>query len=286
VSAGVHPLRLGLELSRAAPIESYRRVWQIADEAGFDHCWAFDHLATRGADGSDVPLFEGWTLLSAMAMATTRVRVGLIVTAMSYRHPALLAKQAVTVDHVSGGRLEFGIGAGWTDVEHAMFEIGARDHAVGRFAEGMQVIEMLWTRERSTYDGRYFRLRDAAAEPKPVQRPHPPIWIGSGGPAMLRMTARYADVWNPAAGDTVEEMSALGRQLVAACREIDRDPAEIRWSAQFGFDGRDVAALVEDLREWHAAGFTELVIQCAGSDPVRAAEVAADQVLPRLRQLA
>jgi alkanesulfonate monooxygenase SsuD/methylene tetrahydromethanopterin reductase-like flavin-dependent oxidoreductase (luciferase family) len=285
VSTPAHPLRVGLKLSRGAPIESFRRVWQVADEAGFDHCWAFDHLATRGPGDADVSVFEGWTLLAGMAVATRRVRVGLIVTAMVLRHPALLAKQAVTVDHLSGGRLEFGIGAGWVEVEHRMFGIGELDHVAGRFSEGLRVIELLWTQERSNFDGRHYRLRDAAGCPKPVQRPRPPIWIGAGGPAMLRLTARHADVWNPASGDSVEEAAALGQRLLAACREVGRDAAEIRWSTQVGFDGSDAAALLTELEQWRQAGFTEQVIQCVGDDPVRAAEVAAQHVLPRLREV-
>jgi probable F420-dependent oxidoreductase len=285
MNAAAHPRRVGLKLSRGAPIESFRRVWQVADQAGFDHCWAFDHLVSLGEGGADVSVFEGWTLLAGMATATQRVRVGLIVTAMVFRHPALLAKQAVTVDHLSGGRLEFGIGAGWTDNEHRALGIGQLDHLAGRFAEGMRVIELLWSGERSSFDGRHYRLRDATGDPRPVQRPRPPIWIGSAGPAMLRLTARHADVWSPAAGDTPEEAAALGERLVAACQEVGRDPAEIRWCAQVGFDGGDAGALLDELERWRQAGFTEQVIACSG-DPVRAAEVAAEQVLPRLRQTA
>jgi probable F420-dependent oxidoreductase len=278
--SGADPVRVGLKLSRGQAIESFRRVWQIADEAGFDHCWSFDHLVS-----GEHSVYEGWTLLGAMAEATRRVRIGLIVTSMVFRRPALLAKAAVTVDHLSGGRLEFGIGAGWSAAEHEMLGIGEVDHLVGRFSEGLQVIDLLWTQEQSTFDGRYFRLREAVGNPRPVQRPRPPIWVGASGPAMLRMTARHADVWNPSAGDTLDEVSALGRQLVDACGEVGRDPSEVRWSAQFGFDGGDAGALVNELQRWHEAGFTELVISCSGDEPVRAAEVAADQVLPRMRQL-
>jgi alkanesulfonate monooxygenase SsuD/methylene tetrahydromethanopterin reductase-like flavin-dependent oxidoreductase (luciferase family) len=284
MSAPDHGPGIGLKLSRGAPIESFRKVWHIADDAGFDHCWAFDHLATTGSDGVHMTLYEGWTLLAAMAEATTQVRIGLLVTGMIYRHPALLAKQAVTVDHLADGRLEFGIGAGWAALEHEMFDIGSPDHQVGRLSEGLQLIKRLWTQERSTLDGRYYRLRDAVANPKPIQRPHPPIWIGASGPMMIRLAARHADVWNWA-GEGLEDARAAGEELNAACRLLGRDPQAIRWSAQFGFDGEDPGAMIEELRRWHAAGFTELVVSCSGPDPVRAARVAAEKILPTIRQL-
>ena len=275
-------LKIGLKLSRDAPIESYRQVWQIADEANFDHCWAFDHLAIRHADGTDGAVFEGWTLLAAMAEATKRTRIGLLVTGMTNRHPALLAKSAVTVDHISGGRLEFGIGAGWAAVEHEMYGIDV-SHAVGRLSDGLDVIKLLWTQERSTFNGRYYSLRDAVCNPKPVQQPHPPIWIGAQGPRMLRIAARHADVWNPA-GDGLEAAEAASLRLVQACNEIGRDPAEIRWSTQLNFDGDNVPALVDDVHRWHESGFTEVIVYCSGTDPVRAALTAAERVLPRIRR--
>jgi alkanesulfonate monooxygenase SsuD/methylene tetrahydromethanopterin reductase-like flavin-dependent oxidoreductase (luciferase family) len=112
-------LRYGLKLSQNATIDQYRAVWRIADEAGFDHCWCMDHFATLGSR-DDGPIFEAWTLLAAMAATTSRTRIGCAVTGNTYRHPAVLAKAAVTVDHLSGGRLEFGIGAGWAENEHTM----------------------------------------------------------------------------------------------------------------------------------------------------------------------
>jgi alkanesulfonate monooxygenase SsuD/methylene tetrahydromethanopterin reductase-like flavin-dependent oxidoreductase (luciferase family) len=284
VSTVRNPFRIGLKLASDAPIESFRQVWRIADDAGFDHCWAFDHLVATGAGDTDVSVFEGWSLLAAMAEATTRVRLGLLVSGMTYRNPALLAKLAVTIDHLSSGRLEFGVGAGYSSVEHQMYGIGATDHLTSRFSEGLQVLKMLWTQGRSNFDGQFYRLENAVGNPKPVQNPHPPIWIGAARPAMLRVTAAEADVWNWA-GDGFEAAKDAGRQLIAACRTIGRDPSELRWSAQLRFDGTRPAALVDELRGWFEAGFTELVISCAGSDPVRAAAVAAEEVLPKARRL-
>jgi probable F420-dependent oxidoreductase len=284
VSRSIYPVRIGIKLAQDAPIDAFRRVWHVADDAGFDHCWAFDHLANVGPTGGDTLVFEGWTLLAAMAEATKRTRIGLLVSGLVYRHPALLAKQAVTVDHLSGGRLEFGIGAGWAPVEQRMYGIDTLGRPAGRLAEGLQVMKRLWTQERSHFDGRFFQLRDAVGIPKPVQQPHPPIWVGAGGAQMLRVAARHADVWNPA-GDGLEAAVAAGRQLRMNCEEIHRDPAEIRWSTQLSFDGSNPTAMLAELRRWHQSGFTELVIYCSGRDPIQAAEITAAEVLPRARQL-
>lgn len=280
-----HPLRVGLKLSQGAPIESYRRVWQIADEAGFDHCWAFDHLAALAPNGEDRAVFEGWTLLGGMAVATRRVRIGLLVSGMAYRHPALLAKMAVTVDHLSGGRLELGVGAGWVATEHRLYGIGEPGIQVERFAEGLGVMKRLWTQEHSSFDGDFFHLSDAVATPKPVQRPYPPIWIGAGGPKMLRVAAAQADVWNSAVSG-LTAATAAAQRLLAACHAVGRDPTEIRWSGQLDYDGTDPDATIAELERWWEAGFSELVISCRGADPVRSANVAAEEVLPRIRMRA
>ena len=165
-----------------------------------------------------------------------------------------------------------------------MYGIGDLDHPASRFSEGLRVLRLLWTQERSSFDGRFYRLRDAVGNPKPVQSPHPPIWIGAARPAMLRVTAAEADVWNWA-GVGLEAAKDAGGQLTRACQAIGRDPAELRWSAQLSFDGTHSATLLDELRAWWDAGFTELVIRCAGSDPVRSAEVAAVEVLPQARRL-
>jgi alkanesulfonate monooxygenase SsuD/methylene tetrahydromethanopterin reductase-like flavin-dependent oxidoreductase (luciferase family) len=284
------PLRVGIKLSQDAPIESYRTIWKIADEARFDHCWAMDHLASIGSIGDDRPIFDGWELLAAMAVATSHVRIGLLVTGITYRNPALLAKIATTVDHLSSGRLEFGIGAAWAANEHEMYGISGLDHRVGLFSEGLQVIRSLWTEERTNFDGRYYKMSNAVANPKPVQTPYPPIWIGSGGPAMLKLTARHADVWNASgsASRDVEGAVAGSQQLDEACAAIGRDPGEIRRSVQIPA-GPDPSEIVDRAKGFAEAGFTEIIIMLSGgsmsadADPVKTASMVAEKVLPELR---
>lgn len=284
------PIRVGIKLSQDASIESYKAVWKIADEARFDHCWAMDHLATIGGIGDDRPIFDGWELLAGMAMATTHVRIGLLVTGITYRNPALLAKIATTVDHLSDGRLEFGIGAAWAANEHEMYGITGLDHRVGLFSEGLQVIRSLWTQERTNFDGRYYKMRDAVANPKPVQSPYPPIWIGSGGPIMLKLTARHADVWNAGgnASRSLEGAIAGSQQLDEACAAIGRNPSEIRRSVQIPA-AEDPAEIIDRAQAFAEAGFTEIIIMLSGgpmstsADPVQTAAMLAEKVLPELR---
>src|SRR5256712_4895337 len=218
------PLRLGLKNSgQATTIEALRDVWRIADEGGFDHVWDFDHLASIGADGTERPVYEGWSLLAAIAASTRRVRFGCMVTGNTYRHPVVLAKMAVTVDHLSGGRLEFGIGAAWAEIEHEMYGIEGLDHRVGMLSESLRIIKSLWTEERTNFDGRYYHLKDAIANPKPIQKPYPPIWIGASGATTLRLVARHADVWNISGGDP-DNGRELTAKLEEGCRAVGRGP--------------------------------------------------------------
>ena len=286
-----HPLRVGIKLSQDAPIESYKAIWKIADEARFDHCWAMDHLASIGGIGEDRPIFDGWELLAGMATATTHVRIGLLVTGITYRNPALLAKIATTVDHLSDGRLEFGVGAAWAANEHEMYGISGLDHRVGLFSEGLQIIRSLWTEERTNFDGRYFKMSNAVANPKPVQKPYPPIWIGSGGPAMIKLTARHADVWNVSggAGSDAESAAAASERLDEACAAIGRNPEEIRRSVQIPA-GADPSEVIERAHRFAEAGFSEVIFMLSGgnmatdSDPVDTAAMLAERVLPSLRR--
>jgi F420-dependent oxidoreductase-like protein len=275
-------MRYGLKLSQNATIDELRAVWRIADEAGFDHCWCMDHLATLGPrdDGS---IFEAWTLLAGMAVATSRTRIGCMVTGNTYRHPAVLAKAAVTVDHLSGGRLEFGLGAGWAENEHTMLGLpfGTARNRADWLEEACEVIRSLWTQQRTSFDGSHYKLTDAVAEPKPVQRPHPPIWIGgSGRQRTLRITARYADVWN-AAGGSPDEVAEVSAVLDQRCAEIGRDPAQIRRSVQLRVaEAND--ELLELAQSYRAVGVTEIVLILHSQNPASLAEQIAG-LLPRLR---
>lgn len=281
-----HPLRVGLKLSpQVFPIEVHRAVWRIADEAGFDHLWGFDHLLALGPDPTTA-VYEGWAMLAAMAEATKRTRIGLLVTGNLYRHPGALAKLAVTVDHLSGGRLEMGIGAAWNEPEFRMLGLPfpSAGERIRRLNEACTVLKLLWTEERASFAGRYYSLEDAVAVPKPLQKPHPPLWIGGSGPKRtLRVVARHADVWN-SNGRSFDDDVAASRLLDEHCLAIGREPASIRRSVQFRWDGLD--ATCRTAERYLRAGFTELVVMVGRSEPLAVAESAAREGLPRIRGLA
>jgi F420-dependent oxidoreductase-like protein len=282
-------------------IDLMRDVWRMADEAGFDHLWACDHLVAIGPD-PDQPLFEAWTSLAAMAALTSRVRIGLQVSGNLYRHPGLLAKIAVTVDHLSNGRLEMAIGAAWNEPEFRMLGMhfpGTRER-IERLDEACTVLKALWTEDRASFDGCYYTLDAAACEPKPIQQPHPPLWVGGSGPKRtLRVVARHADVWS--ASGSLEADIESSRILNEHCAAIGRDPTEIRRSAtvrwaddRHGGPLRVVTDMSSDIQttcsmaeQYAEAGFEELIIQinAAQPDALRVVEASAFEVLPRLRSL-
>ena len=215
--------------------DDIRRVWREADTIPeIEHAWLFDHLLPIAGDPSG-PIFEGWTLLSALAAQTGRLRLGLLVTSNRFRPPAMLAKIAATVDVVSGGRLDFGIGAGsrpglpMARREYAANGLPFHDagYAVGSLAEACTVIRRLWTEDEPfDFDGTYIQLTGAFGNPKPVQRPHPPIVIGGRATGTLRVAAEHADVWNIPSRDAAGLVSRSAL-LDRFCAEIGRDPAEI-----------------------------------------------------------
>jgi F420-dependent oxidoreductase-like protein len=279
----MEPLRIGLKLSQQdTDVAELRAIWQLADEAGFDHLWIFDHFAAIAGDPvRDV--LEGWVLLGAMAEATSRVRIGCMVTGNTYRHPAVLAKMAVTVDHLSGGRLELGIGAAWAEIEHEMLgiEFGSPGQRVAWLDEACQAIKLLFSEERASFEGERYTLREAIANPKPMQRPHPPFWIGGRGERKtLRVIARHADVWNAPGGEP-DEVARLAGILDAHCADLGRDPAEIRRSVQVRFTG-DEDALLRSAQAFAERNVRDLVVVVSPGD-ARAHGGAVAALLPRLR---
>jgi F420-dependent oxidoreductase-like protein len=278
------PVRIGLKLSQQdTNIDELRAIWQVADQSGFDHLWNFDHFAAIMGD-LERDVLEGWTLLGAMAEATSRVRIGCMVTGNTYRHPAVLAKMAVSVDHLSGGRLELGIGAAWADIEHEMLGIdfGTAGRRVAWLEEACQVMKLLFTEEHSSFEGERYTLRNAIANPKPVQRPYPPFWIGGRGEKKtLRVIAQHADVWNAPGGEP-DEVARLAGVLDRHCADVGRDPAEIRRSVQLRYTGDD-DALLRSAGQFVDRNVRELILIVAPGQARAHAEGAA-ALLPRLRQ--
>lgn len=224
-------MRISVKLAPTFDYPVLERFWRTADELGFPAVWNYDHF--YGLVDSTTPTLEGWTSLAAMAVVVRHARVGCLVTGVTYRNPAVLAKMAVTVDHISGGRLDFGIGAGWHEDEHRGYGIAfpPPGQRVAMVDEALTVIRRLWTEEAVDFAGRFFTLHEARCDPKPVQRPHPPIVVGAFQPKMFELAARHADEWNMPSTDP-QEWAAASRVLDGACAELGRDPSSIRRGAQ------------------------------------------------------
>jgi alkanesulfonate monooxygenase SsuD/methylene tetrahydromethanopterin reductase-like flavin-dependent oxidoreductase (luciferase family) len=264
------------------------RVWREADTIPqIEHAWLFDHLMPIGGDPSG-PVYEGWTLLSALAAQTRRLRLGLLVTSNRFRPPAMLAKIATTVDIVSGGRLDFGIGVGSRPShplarrEYVAHGLPFHDtaHAVGSLAEACTVIRRLWT-EPAPFDfnGTYVQLTGAFGNPKPVQSPHPPIMIGGRSSSTLRVVAEHADLWNVPAGGDIDDLVRRSALLDRYCTEIGRDPAAITRSIYLpvSYDQPDVTR--NAIGEALDAGFQHIVLGLSAPYPADVARWVTDEVI-------
>jgi len=275
-------LRWGIKTApQHTTYEAMLRVWKEADEhPAFEHAWLFDHFAPIQGD-LDGPCYEGWTLLSALAAQTSRLRLGIMVTGNTYRHPAVLAHMAATLDVISGGRLDFGIGAGWNEYEHEsmgipLYKPGER---IRRLGEACEIIKRLFTQHLTDFDGRYYQLKQARCEPKPVQKPHPPFVIGGGGEQLtLRIAARYADIWNSTGGD-VETFRHKVQVLHEHCAAVGRDPSEIELSVQLRVNYDDLQATTEAVRAFVEAGATHLVLMLTYPYPEGIVARLADEVV-------
>jgi probable F420-dependent oxidoreductase len=247
-----------LELAKQADATDWYGVW-LADH------YMPDTGTTEPAGGD---MHEVWGVLPALAAVTQRLRVGTLVSPTTVHHPALLAKRATTIDHLSGGRMVLGIGAGWQINEHAAYGIELQGR-VSRFAEAIQIIRELLTKERTTFHGSFFALTDAPCDPKPVQQPLP-ILVGATGPRMLRITARHADEWN--AWADADSAGPLRQRLIEACEAAGRDPATVRTTtnAVICLDGDKLPAraalagsaqqIVDQLGRIAEAGYDEFIL--------------------------
>jgi alkanesulfonate monooxygenase SsuD/methylene tetrahydromethanopterin reductase-like flavin-dependent oxidoreductase (luciferase family) len=257
--------------------------WQFAEETGLDSAWAFDHFMSL-YDGEMGPCMDGWTLLGGLAQMTERVQMGLLVTGMTHRNPFVLYKQAVTVDHISGGRLILGVGAAWNKREHEAFgiEFPSPKVRVDRFEEAMEMLHLLENQERTTFEGEHYRLDNAAFEPKPVFG-HMPVLVGSTGKRMMRIIAKHADQWD--GGGTPEEYHAHSERLDALCREIGRDPSEIRRVLGSGgdkFDSEDTFR--KHIEDYYAVGVRSFLFDMPLGEVNPTLRNIAENVIPELRE--
>ena len=285
--AVARPLRFGLCTDQNLTWEKTVERWRRFEELGFDSAWDCDHWVQPSRPKG--PYFEAWTLLAALAARTERIRVGVLVSCNTFRHPAWLAKQAATVDHISGGRLELGFGAGWYVPEHEMLGIHFPEpkELVDRFEEAVEVIDLLLRQEEASFDGRYYQLHDAASRPGPVQKPRPRLTLGAHGPRMLGIVSRKADSWN-SFGST-EEIRSRNAILDEHCARIGRDPHEILrslyyWIARSEDDPWSSLDAFRDLVGRYAAvGIEEFVVDHPRPDQEAVLEQVAAE-LPALRR--
>ena len=281
-------LRLGIALwSQASDWPAFLDAARTADRLGYDHVWTWDHLQAIFGD-PDQPIFEGYAALAALAQATDGVRLGLFVGANTFRNPGLVAKMATTVDHISQGRLEVGLGTGWN--QDALSRLGMPFADVPARArmldEACRVLIALWTQERANYKGRFYELKDAIAEPKPVQKPHPPIVIGGRGPKVTtRAAVRHAQGWNTSGSRGYDTDAEAVKALDEHCAKIGRDPKTLRRSVNVGWlDGKGL----ELAERYRKIGFTEFVIAIGndGKDALKEIEQLHKEALPAFRALA
>lgn len=289
-----HPIRFGLFLSQAGRswpevVDSFR----LADDLGFDHAWLVDHLLDTDR-AADTPCLEAWTSLAALATLTSRVELGVLVTNNLFRHPSILMKQAVTVDHVSGGRLILGLGTGWHEDEHSRYGIDfpPASERIERLEETVEIARTMVSTAWTTFHGRHYRLDDAALEPRPLRAAGIPLLIAAHRPRALRLAARHADIWDtfPNISGTATEgvdddVAARAERIDGYCRDIGRDPRTLRRSIWVGREAAAspdaFAAFVEGYR---AIGFTDFSVAPRLPDDTAAIRTIAAELLPDLRR--
>ena len=253
---------------------------RFGEERGFDGAWLFDHFKPLDGDPSG-PCMEAWTLLAALAASTARIRLGVMVTGITYRHPSVLAAQAVTIDHVSSGRLELAVGAAWFEQEHRELGIdfpGTRERTE-RLEEGVRLLRLLMTEDGARFEGRHYRLEGATYHPRPVQRPHPPIWIGAGGDkVMIPLAARHADVWH--CFEPFETLAEKVGVFEKHARRAEREPSSIVRATNLEIE-EPWDRVIERAEALRRLGFTYFVVPWPSGGRERVEDFVA-QVMPAL----
>ncbi len=207
--------------------DGLKKAWREVEEMGYDSAWLYDHFYPMSSQTSRY-ILEPWTLLPSLAAETTSLRLGILVACNSYRFPSVLAKIAASVDVMSGGRLEFGIGAGWYEDEYIAYGIPFHDvkTRIEQLAESVEIVKRIWTQEKASFQGKYYIINDLISHPKPVQKPHPPIWIGGKSRGLLEIMARHADYAN-LASCSVEEYQVKIDALKRECLKVGINFEEI-----------------------------------------------------------
>ena len=266
--------------------EQVREQWQMAEEMGFDQLYLFDHFTGLYGDPAG-PCLEASTLLAGLARETERAQIGVLVYGNTHRHPAILAKEIVTVDHLSGGRALLGIGTGWNEFEHRAYglDLPSPGVRVAMLDEALTCIRGLLTNERWSFEGTHYRMEEAPFAPKPVHGTLP-VLVGGKRPKMLRVVAKHADIWD--SGGTPEVHAERSEELRRACDEVGREYGEIRHSVSFGADRLvDIDRFEELVRAYHVAGVRQFLFDF----PLTSGEQAvvgrvAREIMPRLREMA
>jgi alkanesulfonate monooxygenase SsuD/methylene tetrahydromethanopterin reductase-like flavin-dependent oxidoreductase (luciferase family) len=257
-------MRFGLDIAQQRmPWDELVRRVRLAEELGFDGAWGFDHFQPMYGEGPG-ETFEGMTTLAALAVLTTRIRLGLLVTGVTYRHPSVLAAEAITVDHASHGRLELALGAAWFDQEHR--ELGIPFPPIGErtalLQDALEVATRLFTGDVVSYEGNIVSLHNAQLRPTPVQQPHPPIWIGGSGPRRtLPLVARYADAWH--SFGTPNSLRPAFERIDQLAIEMGRDPSDILRAGSLSLD--DIETARKHATKWRDAGYGYLVCGWPGA---------------------
>jgi F420-dependent oxidoreductase-like protein len=257
-------MRFGLDIAQQRmPWDELVRRVRFAEELGFDGAWGFDHFQPMYGEGPG-EAFEGMTTLAALAGVTTRIRLGLLVTGVTYRHPSILAAQALTIDHASHGRLELSLGAAWFDQEH--HELGipfpSTRERFDLLEDALEIVTRLFTGDVVSYDGHVVSLRDARLQPPPVQQPHPPIWVGGTGPRRtLPLVAKFADVWH--AFGTPNSLRDAYARIDELATQAGRDPSAILRAGSLSLDDLDTAR--KHAEKWRDAGYGYLVCGWPGA---------------------